>query len=126
MRRRSLRIFVLLLQAWFLNVVIPGHTRGQITVAGYRPDAKSCCGDCGGDDGESAAPKSGKSQPTSSDRAHCAVCYFAAGLDIAAPIITPPMRGSDSTWIEISPVSHPVEPLLILAYFGRAPPTSLV
>ncbi len=73
------KIALLLFQAVFLNIVVPGHTRGAITVAGYSQQARIAAGCCCCDT-QSVPTSDGKRTPTPSDKAHCAICYFAAGL----------------------------------------------
>ncbi len=68
---RSVRILFILWQAAWLNVVVPGHTRGAITLPDGVPH--SCCSQNGMQHDQPASP-------TQNDRAHCAICYFAAGL----------------------------------------------
>lgn len=69
---RFLRAFFLLyltlLLAWFL----PAHTRGRITMMPHSAEAASCCA------GERPAPQDHK--PSESDKANCAVCFWAAGI----------------------------------------------
>jgi hypothetical protein len=124
MRRRAFAIFLALFQAFWLNVVIPGHTRGVVTVPGWDREsqrevstAHGCC----------AAPgeKSEDGSPTSGDRAHCAVCFFAAKLS-TPPVIDytlPPLAA-----LEIAPVAQPHVAAYVsppLSFDSRGPPADL-
>jgi hypothetical protein len=62
-------------QALFLNVLLPGHTRGAITLDG-KHTAPCCC--CGG--GADRPAGKGPAVPSQRDRDHCAICQFAAGI----------------------------------------------
>jgi hypothetical protein len=58
--------------AWF-NVVVPGHTRGVITMPGANEQschASSCC--------SSDSSDSSDKKPSPDERRRCAVCYVAA------------------------------------------------
>ena len=67
---------LLVYQAVFLNVFLPGHTRGAITVDGKHAAACCCCGGAV----QRPAGGHGPAAPSPDDRAHCALCEFAAGL----------------------------------------------
>jgi hypothetical protein len=70
---RSILGLLLVYQAFFLNVLLPGHTRGAITVDGKHTPAACCC--CGG------KPAGGDpAVPSQRDRDHCALCQFAGVL----------------------------------------------
>lgn len=83
---RSFRVIFFAFMTWLLVVFLPGHTRGAMTLnardAGgddcCKPAAKvvSCCG-------EEEKP----GEPTQSDRAACAVCWWAAGLLTTPPFV---------------------------------------
>jgi hypothetical protein len=81
MRFRPVHLFLLVFQALFLNVVVPGHERGIVQLAGSpcescqssRPAPRSCC----------TNRTDSTRQPADPDRpSHCAVCSFAANLCI--------------------------------------------
>jgi hypothetical protein len=59
-------------QTFFLNVVVPGHTRGAITLTGQASmqRLKGCCCD--------SKPGDSKDAPTPKDRQNCAICNLAA------------------------------------------------
>jgi hypothetical protein len=64
-------LFIVWQMAW-LNVIVPGHTRGAVTLPSGSGVRVSCC--------SSDGAKSNPTAPTSGQRARCAICYFAAGL----------------------------------------------
>ena len=120
-------------QALWLNVVLPGHTRGAITLPGAATPARAeverggaanvahaCCSVPRSHDDVPAreqAPKPG-------DRARCAICYFATGLSVPPAIdLAPAPRCA----VDLLPVPPP-DVVLVRdfppAYHGRAPPTA--
>jgi hypothetical protein len=79
-------ILLLVFEAFFLNVVVPAHTRGVVTLPGTGPDGAGapyararCCtshrspAGNGDRDGRDNAP-------TPERQSRCAVCFFAASL----------------------------------------------
>jgi hypothetical protein len=74
---QSLRLLRLILAiyvfAW-LNIIVPGHTRGAITVAGSEKTGKtqlaSCC--------STSTSKSKDGNPTPDQKQRCGVCFVAA------------------------------------------------
>jgi len=71
----------LVFQAFWLNVVVPGHQRGIVQLPGAVAAAsryRAPCLSCGCD----AAPKSSKSDSPASRSGTCAICFFAAHLSI--------------------------------------------
>ncbi len=76
--KRAILGFLLVYQAVFLNVVLPGHTRGAVTLDGKHTAGGPCCC-CGGDEGTTRRPVGqGPAGPSRRDRDHCAICSFAA------------------------------------------------
>jgi len=65
-------VALLVYQAVFLNVLLPGHTRGAITLDGKHTPA--CCA------GDPKPPAGAPAVPSRRDRDRCAVCQFAIGL----------------------------------------------
>ena len=109
MRRLSV-ILLLLFQAVFLNIVVPGHLRGVVTRSGktsIRQLGDLACGGCckrlPADNGKNA-PHERKSEPTPQDRKDCAICYVAALLNVPSAIVIelPPLEQ-----IELLPDSVP-------------------
>lgn len=91
MRSRAGRIAFLVFQAVWLNAILPGHTRGLITLPGTPPGGPSChdaparpVADCC----PSSTPSDpGKRPPVDANRlAHCALCHFAARLAVPPPV----------------------------------------
>jgi hypothetical protein len=82
--RRAGVIALLLFQATFLNIVMPGHLRGVVTLTGRSSSER--IGDlvCGGCCAKKASKTPAK-QPTRQERADCAIC------SIAAHLMTPPV-----------------------------------
>ena len=80
--RKAILGLLLVYQALFLNVVLPGHSRGAVTLDGrHTADLKPCC--CCGGSGDPSAGHPGPAVPSRRDREHCAICQFAAGLSPA-------------------------------------------
>jgi hypothetical protein len=121
MRSRVLRIAILLFEALWLNVIVPGHRRGVVALPGERCStcatqvvvAKACCAN-------KAHPAKA---PDGRDPAeHCAICYFAARL--SAPVVIdftlPPLAligFAEPRQAEEAPAIH-----FFATYDGRAPP----
>ena len=115
--RRAFTIALLLFEALFLNVVIPGHTRGMIQLPGSAP-LPACC---------AAKHSDSKQTPAENDRtSHCALCAFAARITIPPTIdFAPPPTGLLA--VLPPPTAQGVEVVAFpFPFFGRAPPTSLV
>jgi hypothetical protein len=118
--RRAGIIALLVFQAVWLNVILPGHTRGVITVPGAETDARhTCC----------AAPQAqhtpNDNPPPAKNRAgNCAVCFFAARLSLPTVVdLTPAPLGL----AEVRPVPQPDTAVSVefpAVYQGRAPPAA--
>ena len=117
MRRRPGCIFLLLFQVLWLNVVLPGHTRGMIALPGS-----------GG--GASAQTKAGccnkhheKDQvPVKSRTGTCAVCFFAARLSLPDVIdLTPPALGLVDI-VDIEGAQGVYFPQVAIPFDHRGPP----
>ncbi|HZL36460.1 MAG TPA: hypothetical protein VFC78_14170 [Tepidisphaeraceae bacterium] len=130
MRSRALHIALLLVQALWLNVVVPGHRRGSVALPGER------CGSCEQGAGVAAVPpccRSHASQtgaghlPAPIDPArHCAICNFAAHLSIppAIDLSLPPLG-----LLGMAPrqrMQYLPRVCLTATYDGRAPPSTHV
>ena len=118
-------------QALWLNVVLPGHTRGAITLPGAADRsgadvscdaeaAHACCSAPASRDDAGDGPR----VPTPGERARCAICYFATGLSIPPAVeLAPTPLGT----IALLPVPAPdLAPASDFppTYRGRAPPTA--
>jgi hypothetical protein len=127
-RFRPGHLALLLFQAIWLNVIVPGHVRGMITVPGSQPrpttpapaSSGGCCagshspGSSGGERGEPTKPP---------QRAVlCAICQFAARLT-PPPVVdlTPPQLELLETLPAIDPAVV-ASIALLPTYDGRAPP----
>jgi hypothetical protein len=88
MHSRALRLAVLLFQALWLNVIVPGHQRGIVAMPGWsceacekqatQPDS-SCCAIRNARQANEPAGR----PPVHGDPArHCAICHFAAHLSL--------------------------------------------
>jgi len=119
-RSRTVRVAALIFQALWLNVVVPGHTRGIIRVPG------DACPNCslalsGSSRAGCVAGGSGKS-PAGDPSAHCAICSFAAALAVPPAVdLTPPKL----ELLDVRPLALAHDccfARLPIPYDGRAPP----
>src|SRR5688500_9564927 len=119
-------LFLLFLQAFWLNVVLPGHQRGLIVLPGpdSTPSQQAACDTAPTKCCHEAKPetKPPADSPNPSRKAHCAVCAFAARLTVPpAPLLAP-------TLLELRPETAPIalhnlfESDLPPVYWGRGPP----
>jgi hypothetical protein len=131
---RPFRIFLLAFQAVWLGAIVPGHTRGVVTLPGSEPAAGGCCASaeakaCHAD----GSPADGENRPGDGKRgagdpagraARCALCFFAARLtlppviDLAAPALE--LLAVLSADVPPDVVSRPP----LLPYLARGPPTA--
>ena len=86
------RPIFLCFMTWLLVAFLPAHTRGRITLGPtasedtccepapvVAPQADGCCA-------SKADASATSSKPSSSQRANCAVCFWAAGLLTVVPV----------------------------------------
>ena len=117
---RTARWCLILFQVVWLNAVLPGHTRGIVTVAGSSAASArdhACCASEG-----SSSTRDDNQDPSPERRSRCAVCFFAATMAAATPLVSPL---TPLCLAEILPAPAPaVAPSLDrpLAYLGRGPP----
>jgi hypothetical protein len=109
------RISLLLFQALWLNVIIPGHTRGALTLPSTSSSAASCCSH------RDVDQKNAPAKPAK-DASRCAICFFAARLSLPDTIdLTPPplklVTVIDAPKVRSLDVATPPAP-----FHGRAPP----
>jgi hypothetical protein len=74
--------FLLAYQFLFLNVVLPGHTRGAITLSGkssVHSLADLGCPFC-------ARSNDSKKSPTRQDQSDCAICHLALRITLELPV----------------------------------------
>ena len=115
---------LLLYQAFFLNVVVPGHTRGAITLDGKHAAARcpACC--CCSPAADTDA--GGTHAPSQSDRDNCAICNFAAHVTPAPAIdfVPPPLLELLAT-LPLLQQPAVISADLSPTYYGRGPPAGL-
>ena len=127
MSRRVGILALLVFQAFWLNVVLPGHTRGVITLPGFEPAADSCHAD-GGPAARGCCPGPSKSagsqapKPGDGRAAHCAVCFFAARLTLPATIDLTPAPLELLELAEAPRIPRVVSIERLPTYLGRGPP----
>jgi hypothetical protein len=123
MRGRAFRIALLLVQAVWLNVVVPGHRRGIIALPGEGCEACAVAAaphPCCQSHGQSQQPAAPAKDPAN----HCLICYFAARLT-PPPVVDltpPPLRLAESLSPPAAHIITACPP--IPTYDGRAPPAS--
>jgi hypothetical protein len=117
MRRRGLHFAILLFQALWLNVIVPGHQRGIVQLSGSDKSQPAACPFC---TPQAPTPKNGKPIPP---EGNCAICFFAAHLSVP-PVVDlslQPLR-----LLHILP-GETAENLfsrqIFLPFDGRGPPT---
>jgi hypothetical protein len=104
---------VILFQLFWLNVFVPGHTRGAITMPGaHAAEASGCC----------EPQKSDTGKPTPEQQRRCAVCYIVAGYSLP-PVFDIDLRPMGLLAI-IADHQNEDAPLLalMLSYHANAPP----
>jgi len=120
--RRLIGVALLVYQFFFFNILLPGHTRGAITLDGkHHPDEASCCC-CGEVPAAPAKPGDPKSAPSQKDRENCAICNLAVRV-MPAPLFTislPPLTFLKT--VDPEPAWQAVSVDRISTYLGRAPP----
>jgi hypothetical protein len=129
MLRRVGILLLALFQAFWLNVLLPGHTRGQIVMPGA-PSSSAAVGDasplhacCQADEPAPADQKSGD-VPSKGRAANCALCAFAAHMTVPPPVDLAP-RPTNFLCLLPDPRTQSVTTLeLVLSYLGRAPPAA--
>jgi hypothetical protein len=127
MAPRWQRILLLAFQAIWLGAIVPGHTRGVVTLPGT-----DACGSCAPDTSKVRACCVGKEQKSDGKQCPkgdpvkrascCAVCFFAARLSTPPPIdfYPPPLELLERLSPERRPA--PVSLPLNLAYLATGPP----
>lgn len=122
MRWRPGHIALLIFQALWLNVILPGHMRGVVTLPGSA-DQSEAGDDCGSCCATSKPDSSQDKSPSDGNRAaRCAVCFFA--LRVTPPPVVD-LRPPAMALLEIeAPPAHAtfVSYEHRLTYLGRAPP----
>jgi hypothetical protein len=120
LRRTGILSFVVFQFIW-LNMVVPGHTRGIVMLPGYSSGGASCP-ECDAN----PACQTGASiprQPAKNRSANCAICFFAARItpppvvDLAPPPLTLLLYVRNAPLPEAATSAE-----CILTCYGRAPP----
>jgi hypothetical protein len=130
MRWRPGHLAFLLFQAIWLNVVLPGHTRGIVTLAGA--SCSACATQAGDDAGRAAANKhccsaspashQARHDPTPRQKANCAICAFAARITPPPPISVIPQHAGPAIALTPPLRQAAVSLELIPTYYGNGPP----
>src|SRR4051812_41102224 len=114
---RGIRIAVLIFYGVWFNAVVPGHTRGAVTLPDTGRSIHSCCGE------EASASKQTQNRNAPGKRAaRCAVCFFAAHQVPAAGFDSVPRYLGQASIVPIPVYRVPILPSAIASYDGRAPP----
>jgi hypothetical protein len=128
---RAFKVSLLVLQAFWMLVVLPGHVRGMIALGGPGGSVADAPAAAGADDGPSCcaaghgAFKPGDT-PGSDRKDRCAVCYQAHGYAV------PPVYDVDLVPTGLCELRRLIEPskrhrlLCRPTYFANGPPASLV
>jgi hypothetical protein len=117
--RKLLCLFLLGFQAVFLNIIVPGHTRGIITLSGKNAVAGAAdlgCPFC------TPIKSDTKKTPNRQDRDECAICNLAIRLAPWAPIDF----GLDRLGLlMLEPAPEAQEPVFVAVacvHYSRGPP----
>jgi hypothetical protein len=89
MRWRPFHLALILFQVFWLNIVVPGHTRGSVRMLG------ACCPDMSAASRDAEAdccPTHPERRPRPAQGAGCAICSFAAHLSVPPAVVTAPPR----------------------------------
>lgn len=117
------RVALLVFQAVWFNIILPGHARGIVTVPGCPAcQQESTCPFCH----VTTKPKKAPADPRDHDKraANCAICAFAARVTVEVPpdLRPPPLR---LVGIAAAPLAQVAPQLSLLpTYDGRAPPAA--
>jgi len=118
--KKCVSVFLLIFQGIFLNIVVPGHTRGVITVSGGSSVASLI--DLGCPFCSQSCKIDTKKAPNDKDRSECAICQIAARLTLPLAIdFVPPLLCDAEAIVSPAP---PLEPLIPIQFVrqDRAPP----
>ena len=125
MSRSVWRILFLVFQAFWLNVVLPGHTRGIVVMPCSEPAAGQRHACCAKPASSNEDPRDSRDRRESSDRAsRCAVCFYAVRLTLPPPFH---VELRPLAFVGPSQVVCPLLPTKLhrsLPYDGRGPPVA--
>ncbi|MGD0387565.1 MAG: DUF2946 family protein [Tepidisphaeraceae bacterium] len=118
--KKSIAVFLLVFEAAFLNVIVPGHTRGVITLSGKSSAASVAdlgCPFCSRPSG-----KDPKKTPDQKDQSECAICHIAALLTLPPVVdLAPPLLCLAFVIQAPAPMSAPYTRIPLIRH-DRAPP----
>jgi hypothetical protein len=120
---RCFTFALVVFEAFFLNVVIPGHQRGIVQLPGTHSEPIATCPFCC--DGESPSHSRSKSGVPGGPAGTCAICSFAAHL-ILPPVVDfslPPLKLLGPVSDEIA--KAPIARIVLVPFDGRAPPPAV-
>jgi hypothetical protein len=131
MRWRPGHLAFLVFQALWLNVILPGHTRGSVTLAGA--DCESCAAALEGPHAvavavagrccsTSPAPRQHQNHPTPKQKANCAICAFAARVTPPPPVTLVPSYAGCAIALPTPAPRIVVSLERIPTYYGNGPP----
>jgi hypothetical protein len=119
----SAKVALVAFQLIWLNVYLPGHTRGVITI-----DSDHLNEDCDSQVGPShgnhscCSPSSQEKTPSPKRQAKCAICFFARGLD-HSPQFSLDLRPLAFLHAVSTPTPEQlIQPAFFDYFDGRAPP----
>jgi hypothetical protein len=121
MRWRPGHLALVVFQAIWLNVVLPGHTRGALPLAGTDCDAclhraePHCC---------PPRQQPPQDRPTSKQKANCALCAFAARVTPPPPITAAPVPSPCSVALAESPAQVVASLDCLPTYYANGPPSA--
>ena len=109
---------MILFQAFWLNVVVPGHTRGSVSMLGdccaSVPAAHAAMSDC--------CAMSDKPHPPPCRGHSCAICSFAAHQSVPPAIICPPPRPMPVAYVPAERARSLFAPVTVLPFDCCGPP----
>lgn len=111
--RKLGQLLFIAFQIVWLNVIVPGHTRGAIPIPGADCEArgvKACCQET-------------KHRPVSPKPHGCAICYFAATLSTPPAIVCAPPPLLPSALVEVHRARSLIARRVVLPFYICGPPT---
>ena len=128
MRRRILAISLAIFEAIWLNIIVPGHQRGVIQVAGSKAAVQAACPFCCCGQSNHAGANGNKGDQSNDPKqphGYCAICYFMAGLTVAPAVdLSLPPLGLAGAVLD-STARSMVNRQVLLPFDGRGPPVGV-
>ena len=122
--RRWFTLGIAMFEAFFLNVIVPGHQRGIVQLPGAQlaPVIQVCPFCCAGDSSSRSHSKDSKDNSPANRPGTCAICAFAAHLSVP-----PVFDFSLTTLMLLGPVENnrahsPAARIVLLPFDERGPP----